>query len=149
MPVLNGKLQSQTNPTQINAQDKFVNSKSRFRHIERPAIKVNGTKSIFEKNKIADNGKFTFNDGRFEGQYILKKHGLGKYEWANGQTYEGEWYENKIHGFGVYKWPDGRSYRGEWKDNQMNGIGCYQWSNGRKYIGEYMQNKKHGYGLLL
>ena len=37
-----------------------------------------------------------------------KKHGFGKYRWADGAVYEGDWLDNKLEGFGVYKWPDGK-----------------------------------------
>ena len=135
-----------------NEQDKYIKSEVRFNPKSKAPIKFHSLSRTIEKSKntAADTGTFTYKDGKFSGQYILKKHGLGKYEWTNGQTYEGEWMENKIAGFGIYKWPDGRSYLGEWRDNQMHGIGLYQWAEtGRKYVGEYVEGKKHGYGIFV
>ena len=43
-----------------------------------------------------------------------KKEGKGKYIWADGSIYEGEWIDNRINGKGVYIWKDGRRYYGEW-----------------------------------
>lgn len=43
---------------------------------------------------------------------MSKKEGAGKYTWADGSTYEGQWVDNKIHGYGVYLWRDGRKYFG-------------------------------------
>ena len=40
------------------------------------------------------------------------KQGIGKYKWADGNVYEGEWSENQINGFGTYVWEDGRKYFG-------------------------------------
>lgn len=48
-------------------------------------------------------------------------HGKGKYIWADGNIYEGEWKENKIDGFGKYIWFYGIIYEGQWKQNKMNG----------------------------
>ena len=41
-----------------------------------------------------------------------KKEGFGKYTWADGSVYEGEWLDNRINGSGVYIWKDGRKYYG-------------------------------------
>lgn len=63
---------------------------------------------------------------KYCGEYFEgKKHGKGKYEWADGSYYDGDWKDNKINGFGTYKWADGRGYTGEWLDNNMNGKGVY------------------------
>merc|ERR1712206_49840 len=43
-----------------------------------------------------------------------KKNGLGKFFWAEGSVYEGEFQDNYIHGEGEYKWNDGRTYKGKW-----------------------------------
>jgi hypothetical protein len=45
---------------------------------------------------------------------MSKKEGLGKYTWADGSTYDGQWLDNKINGYGTYLWKDGRKYWGEW-----------------------------------
>ena len=34
--------------------------------------------------------------------------------WADGSTYQGDFYDNNIHGRGIYKWADGRVYDGTW-----------------------------------
>jgi len=69
-------------------------------------------KSFDERNQAHGSGRFVYNDGDYEGQYIIKKHGEGRYEWADGSKYRGEWYENKINGLGAYTWADGRQYQG-------------------------------------
>jgi len=59
--------------------------------------------------------KFNYSDGFYEGNYVLKKHGMGRYVWSStddtdkfSKEYYGEWKDNKIHGLGAYTWPDGR-----------------------------------------
>ena len=36
---------------------------------------------------------------------------------------------------GRYQWSDGRTYNGDWKNNKMDGKGEFSWADGRKYIG--------------
>ena len=56
---------------------------------------------------------------------MSRKEGLGRYTWADGSTYEGQWVDNKINGFGTYLWRDGRKYYGQWANNDMSGYGIY------------------------
>ena len=72
---------------------------------------------------------------------------MGKYLWADGACYEGQWLENEIAGYGHYQWSDGRKYLGHWKGNIMDDFGIYTWQDGRKYEGFYRDDKKHGYGV--
>lgn len=44
-----------------------------------------------------------------------KPHGVGKYQWSNGEFYEGEWAEGNKHGSGMWRGVDGDSYIGEWR----------------------------------
>ena len=43
-----------------------------------------------------------------------KKHGYGKYKWADGRQYEGYWLNGKQHGQGHYILKDGSVKIGEW-----------------------------------
>lgn len=76
-----------------------------------------------------------------------RKNGVGKYLWADGACYEGEWADNEIAGYGHYEWSDGRKYLGHWKGNIMDDFGIYTWQDGRMYEGFYLEDKKHGYGI--
>ena len=40
----------------------------------------------------------------------------------------------------------GESYTGEWRDNKANGKGEHVWSTGDRYIGEWLDFLKHGFG---
>ena len=40
----------------------------------------------------------------------------------------------------------GESYIGEWKDNKANGKGEHIWNTGDKYIGDWFEFLKHGHG---
>ena len=46
-----------------------------------------------------------------------KKVGRGKFIWADGSVYEGDFLDNNLHGKGVYTWIDKKAYDGEWINN--------------------------------
>ena len=48
------------------------------------------------------------------------RQGEGKYVWANGDMYEGEFYENTATGYGLFIWSSGRySYEGYFKNGEI------------------------------
>lgn len=53
-------------------------------------------------------------------------HGYGKYVFADGKRYEGQYVDDKKHGYGIYQWPDGRLYKGYWKNGKQHGLAEYQ-----------------------
>ena len=46
---------------------------------------------------------------------------MGKFEWQDGTSYNGEVLKNHFHGKGTYLWEDGRKYLGEWIGGEMDG----------------------------
>ena len=48
----------------------------------------------------------------------------------SGDTYEGNWKDDKQSGNGTYSWNDGRKYVGEWENGQQQGSGIEYASNG-------------------
>lgn len=68
-----------------------------------------------------------------------KKNGHGKFTWADGNIYNGEFRNNVIEGYGEYYWNNStktpgeskhtntkggkRVYRGKWKNGMMHGEG--------------------------
>ena len=43
----------------------------------------------------------------------------GKYTFANGDIYEGQWQDGKMHGQGKYTFVSGAIYEGQWRDGKM------------------------------
>ena len=47
------------------------------------------------------------------------QHGYGKYTWADGSVYEGNWENGAQHGYGKHTWVSGKIYEGEWRNGKM------------------------------
>ena len=73
-----------------------------------------------------------------------KRHGYGKYFYADGGVYEGEWVNGKMHGRGVYTFPNGNKYDGEWLDDVKDGYGVLQYVNGERYEGYWKEDRTRG-----
>jgi hypothetical protein len=77
------------------------------------------------------------------------RHGHGTMQYANGNTYTGDWVDDRFHGNGEYIWADGRRFFGSFKDDKIDGKGTGIWPDGRKYEGEYRWDLAHGHGLVV
>lgn len=51
--------------------------------------------------------------------------GHGRYQFASGAVYIGDWKEGKMHGFGKMIYADGTNYDGQWENNLMHGQGAF------------------------
>lgn len=52
------------------------------------------------------------------------RHGTGKFFYADGGYYEGEWCEGRMEGLGTLYYPSGSlAYLGQWRNDQFNGKG--------------------------
>ena len=69
-------------------------------------------------------------------------------KYFNGNTYKGEWVEDRFDGLGEYTWADGRRFIGRFKRDQIEGKGIGFWPDGRVYAGEYKNDLAHGHGLV-
>lgn len=72
--------------------------------------------------------------------------GSGKYVWADGFIYEGEWRRGMRHGYGKLSFPSGAVYEGEFSGGYMSGQGTYTWPGHMTYKGRWRLNVKHGLG---
>ena len=61
-------------------------------------------------------------------------HGNGALTYANGDKYEGEFFEGEIAGRGKYTYADGSVYEGQFENALPNGEGSYTYTemNGKK-----------------
>jgi len=42
----------------------------------------------------------------------------------------------------------GESYRGEWLDNRPHGRGTYRYANGEYFVGDFKLGRRHGVGVM-
>jgi hypothetical protein len=77
-------------------------------------------------------------------------HGHGTYFYSDGDSYTGEWQNDKRHGVGKVVYcdePGGEvteSYDGDWKFGHMHGRGKYTYKDKSTYEGEWAEGKMEG-----
>jgi len=75
--------------------------------------------------------------------------GYGKINYRNGDHYTGDWKNNKAHGNGKYVFHDGDRYIGKFVAGKFHGKGIMKYADGAQYEGYWASNKKHGKGTYL
>ncbi len=75
-----------------------------------------------------------------------KANGKGVHIWATGDKYEGDWFEFLKHGYGTDFFANGDKYIGQYRYGKPWGRGRYEWSSGAVYEGEFEEGHKHGKG---
>lgn len=92
----------------------------------------------------ADNGS------KFTGAFVdSKKHGKGRFDWADGSYYEGDFEDGVFHGEGEYYFPDQqKTYYGQFVKGIVSGKGKEVWADGREYVGDFANGKKEGQGTM-
>ena len=58
-------------------------------------------------------------------ELIFKKNNLGKIRYPSGNTYVGQFLNNKKHGFGNLACKNGDQFSGEYKNDFINGKGKF------------------------
>ena len=74
-----------------------------------------------------------------------QQHGRGVMQYANGESYAGEWEGGLQHGQGVMCYTDGR-YSGEYVRGDRSGMGVWDGVDGNKYQGEWKAGLRNGKG---
>jgi hypothetical protein len=78
-----------------------------------------------------------------------KRNGKGKYIWADGTIYDGNWKDDIMSGLGTMTDKKGDKYTGGWFNNKRNGQGTLILANGTKLIGIWKDNLLNGQGQLI
>ena len=98
-----------------------------------------------KKNGFA---RYEFGNGDvYEGEYKDdKRHGKGRYTSHKGWTYEGDFMLDEMTGEGKVVFANGQTYEGGWLFGKRHGQGEEKYANGNRYVGEYNQDQFHGQG---
>ncbi|KAA6424621.1 MAG: radial spoke head 1 protein [Trebouxia sp. A1-2] len=88
------------------------------------------------------------NGDTYFGQYSDdRRQGMGLYLVAKGGGYAGSYAQSKRSGQGVMRMPDGAVYQGEFAGDKFEGQGQYEYVDGSTYVGTWKAGKKHGEGV--
>ena len=108
-------------------------------------------KGEFKDGKYNGKGKEIFKNKEinltFEGIFHEGEKKYGKFEWGDGQKYEGEFYEGIFHGQGKYSWNKNKYYEGNWNYGEIHGKGKFVYNGENYYEGEFVKGKKSGKGI--
>uniref|UniRef100_A0A7S4PGV1 PH domain-containing protein n=1 Tax=Guillardia theta TaxID=55529 RepID=A0A7S4PGV1_GUITH len=101
---------------------------------------------------ISRNGRefrsLSYPSGQYVGEFQSgERHGMGRFEYHNGNVYIGSWNKDRKCGYGTLTWANNDQYRGDWKDNKMWGYGDFKYHNGNSYTGNFVADNKEGFGV--
>lgn len=90
------------------------------------------------------------NNSKYVGHFEKsKKNGHGRYEWADGSFYEGNFKDGVFDGEGTYYFADlKKTYTGGFRNANMEGFGKEVWQDGKVYVGHFKKGRKHGEGTM-
>ena len=108
-----------------------------------PFLIFSQSNSDCDYKKEYDNGDMYEGCTDVEGRF----NGKGKYTWADGSYYDGDWVNNKKQGLGEYKFNDGSLFTGNWINDKRDGFGKSISSSGNTFEGMYKNNMRNGQGL--
>lgn len=96
------------------------------------------------------NRTITFSNGDvYTGDIVgINRHGKGMMVYkSSGDTYVGDFYEDKIAGNGTFTYRDGDIYTGSFADNKYHGSGKVTFADGSTYEGHFENGVKNGFGV--
>ena len=102
-----------------------------------------------EKNKPHGKGvmKYGYKESVYDGAWLNgKRNGFGILKWPNGDSYTGQWKDDKYHGEGTYSTVNGFTCKGLWEKGKMNGNGEEKFADGNSYVGEFKNDRRDGHG---
>jgi hypothetical protein len=114
-------------------------------------IKTSGVKEYGEWHlgEINGCGKVEWTGNTYWGEYKDdKREGYGIYEGADGSRYIGQYKNGDRHGYGINRWADGFVYYGEYKNGKGDGQGYMRWPDGLEYFGEWKNSMRWGEGVI-
>lgn len=143
----NGELRSEAEATPLQ----YVECAERLRDIF-VRVRTVAPKELGAQPPSLEVKTFQFpSNATYTGQHHgTKKHGQGYWVHPEGDSYAGQYENNKHCGWGVYtSGRSGKKYVGQWQDGKMNGWGVYFFNpqETEYFIGIYRDDVKDGQGL--
>ncbi len=90
-------------------------------------------------------GKYALenNQGVYEGFFVNGNRYIGKFKYISGDKYEGEFNTNGYReGTGVYTYKNGDTYNGQWLNDKKHGLGVFKNKNGNSFYQNYYKGKQ-------
>lgn len=88
------------------------------------------------------------NGNSFEGEWKNdKRDGIGIARYSSGDVYDGQWHRGRRHGHGVMYIEAGDTYIGSWKNGLKHGAGTYHWADGEVDVSWYQDDVRVGEGV--
>ena len=84
---------------------------------------------------------------KFEGSFENGQRKSGKYMYASGDLFEGEFERNLRNGYGTYYYKEGQVFRGIYKNDEKQ-FGIFEYKNGDQYTGTFANNLLDGFGVM-
>jgi hypothetical protein len=101
-----------------------------------------------DSDAVTRKGKYTYANGNvYVGEFVNNGPlAYGKLEYASGDVYEGQFIDGNINGHGKLTHSSGSVYEGEWKDDNEHGQGRYTYASGDVYEGQWIDGNRNGHG---
>jgi hypothetical protein len=77
-----------------------------------------------------------------------KREGFGKINYFGGDSYQGQWKNDRPEGLGLYIWKLGGRYLGNFEKGLPNGEGERIYNSGNYFKGNFLAGKKNGLGVM-
>ena len=100
---------------------------------------------------MADGQQWRFSNGdTYQGQWRNNRpHGEGRYNTLKGDEYTGQFHNGRFQGQGTFRFANGDLYKGQWEAGLMDGQGEMIYQNGNRYSGEWKAGHRQGKGELV
>lgn len=123
-----------------------------YSYSDSTGLQISAVKSVTEPDLTREHYKdtVTFENGdTYEGEFYDNcRDGFGTYLWVNGDKYIGSWVMDQTHGKGSLMWADGDTYIGDWYNGERTGKGLFAYADKTSYYGDFVIGSFHGKGTM-
>ncbi len=112
---------------------------SRYNYFFNGKYKDRKTQGCVRGNCNNGYGKYILSSNSiYQGFFINGKRLIGEFKYTNGDKYEGEFNTNgKRDGTGFYTYKNGNTYKGQWLNDKKHGFGIFKYKKGKSFFENY------------